>query len=173
MAGQVQSLTELESKWAESVGNVAAPLLAGFSVTILVLIAQAPDSIRWPGVSILLLTLSAIALVSSVQFGFWARAYIYSRADVASWRPEREPNWISGHLRLEQRRHFSLWTKWQTRASRSYNLGIVLLALAIGLVAAPPSHHARGQVIGFNELMRWIAFSGLYSRSRSRGCLDI
>ncbi|WP_351234439.1 hypothetical protein [Streptomyces sp. NPDC002133] len=52
----------------ESVTSVAAPLLAAGAVAVLGVVAADDDKFRWPGPSILLLAMAAIALVACVQF---------------------------------------------------------------------------------------------------------
>ena len=54
-------------RWAESVGTVAAPLLAGFSLASVVVIAGDPHGFYWAGAAIVSLTLAAITLIAAVQ----------------------------------------------------------------------------------------------------------
>lgn len=63
----------------EMMGSVAAPLLAGFSLTLLILVITNPDAFRWPGLVLVAFAVSAVTLISVVQFTFWARSYRDSR----------------------------------------------------------------------------------------------
>src|SRR6476646_11116124 len=76
----------------ESMSGIAAALLAGFSVTLLGVVAQAPTSFRWPGAALIGLLVTAILLIACVQVGFRARKYIYSRADFEQWCPQPVEN---------------------------------------------------------------------------------
>ena len=56
--------------------NTAAPLLGGFSIALIGVVAQATDHFRWPGVALLLLACASIAFIICVQTAFWARQYL-------------------------------------------------------------------------------------------------
>src|SRR5215471_10850919 len=60
----------------ESLSGIAAPLLAAASVTVIGVIVQQPSSLAWPSLALALLVLAAIALITSVQCGFWARHHV-------------------------------------------------------------------------------------------------
>jgi hypothetical protein len=62
----------------DSVGGVAAPLLAGFSLASVIVISDDAENFRWSGAAILGFTIAAVALVGTVQCGFNARQYIWS-----------------------------------------------------------------------------------------------
>jgi hypothetical protein len=53
--------------WAESVGTVASPLLAGFSLASVVVVAGDPQKFYWAGAAIVSLTVAAITLIAAVQ----------------------------------------------------------------------------------------------------------
>lgn len=131
--------------------GIAAPLLAGFSLTLLGVIASIPDSFRWPGTVITVLVIVVILLVACIQFGFRARSYLYSAADVRDWRPDfiAEPARKEA-LKTDQRTDFEQWEAWDRRAGRAYNLAICVLAIGIALAVAPPP--------GVSEPgLRWLA----------------
>jgi hypothetical protein len=135
----------------EAMAGIAAPLLAGFSLTLLGVIASIPDSFRWPGVVITLLVVVVILLVACIQFGFRARSYLYSAADVGAWRPDfiASPD-FKELMKKDQSTHFTQWEAWDRRAGRAYNLAICVLAVGIALAVAPRA--------GASEpAWRWIA----------------
>jgi hypothetical protein len=132
--------------------NVAAPLLAGFSITAIAAVSASSDKFRWPGAALLALTLAAILLVTSLQFGFRARSYLYSGEDVASWWTRDEMDRRLENLAQTQRDDFELWMRWSARARGAYNLGIVVLAIGIAAVLAPPHSTEQSQAA-----FRWIA----------------
>jgi len=131
----------------------AAPLLAGFSIALIGVIAQAPHSIKWPGLSLLLFAFSAGFLTTCVQFGFWARAFIYSVQDLRDWFPDFDDQ-SSGKefFQKVQRDHLNRWRTWHNRASWMYDLGIICLAAAVALTLAPPSSASTSETV-----LRWAA----------------
>lgn len=59
----------------ESASTIAAPLLAGFSITLIAQVIDSRDSVRWPDVVFILLAGASVAMLAAVQSGFWARQY--------------------------------------------------------------------------------------------------
>jgi hypothetical protein len=113
----------------DATATVAAPLLAGFSLTLIGVVAQAPTAFRWPDTALLLLTVTVLLLVMSVQSGFWARRY---RAEPSG----RELPVVERTAR-----------QWMAVGRASYDGGLVALMLGLASVLAPP---AGGTV-------RWVA----------------
>jgi len=56
----------------QSMGTVAAPLLAGFSLTLATIVLTSAQQIRWPGVTLVFATIATATLIGSLQFTFWA-----------------------------------------------------------------------------------------------------
>ncbi len=102
---------------ADAMTGVAAPLLAGFTISLIGFVVASPERARWPGLSLLLLTLSALTLLLCVQAGFWARRY---KPDPDNPGPVR--------ARPESSRYVS----WSAVARIRYNSGISLLLLSLG-----------------------------------------
>ena len=69
----------------QSVGSVAAPLLAGFSFTLVGLVLASPDRIRWPGASLVLLTAAGLSHVTAVQCAAWAREWNPTPSELLNW----------------------------------------------------------------------------------------
>jgi hypothetical protein len=107
VASQARGLTESERKWAESVGNVAAPLLAGFGLTSVIMVSEDAGKFRWPDAAIVSLTIAAVTLIGALECSKYAYA---------------------GHP------HAVGWYRW---ARASYHTGIVALLLGLGFVLAP------------------------------------
>jgi hypothetical protein len=127
------------------VSSSAAPLLAGFALTILLLVLPntvADDSsrfTRWPEAVICLLTIAAVLLVNTVQAGAHARSHHVSAADVVQWFGEAmDPPAVRNHVRSET----ESTRKWVDRTRRLYQAGIVVLLLAIALLLVPPTGEA-------------------------------
>ena len=70
-----------EDEWIKSVGEVAAPLLAGFSFTTVTAVSIDADHFLLPGGAILSFTLAAVALIGAVQCVKYAREDRRSGAD--------------------------------------------------------------------------------------------
>jgi len=96
-------------KWAESVGTVASPLLAGFSLASVVVVAGDPQKFYWAGAAIVGLTVAAITLIAAVQ----TSKYVHRK------QPDAE-GWYHG-----------------TRAL--YHSGILALLLGLGFALVPGS----------------------------------
>jgi hypothetical protein len=135
----------------DSVGTVASPLLAGFSLTTTALIGDDAKNFRWPGAAMLAFVIAAVLLIEAVQCAFNARQCIWSAGDVRTWWPDMlEGSDREQKLRSEQDYSFRKWETWSEWASRTYNLGIVALLAALGL-ALPP--HAAD----IESSLRWTA----------------
>jgi hypothetical protein len=136
----------------DSVASVASPLLAGFSLASVLLVSDDAGNFRWPGAAILALAIASIALIGAVQFGFNARQYLWSAADVAGWWPDmKEGSEREDLLRAEQATAFGRWRVWTKWTRRAYDLGILAILAALGL-ALPPPHD-----IGAQATLRWAA----------------
>jgi hypothetical protein len=72
----------------DSIGAVASPLLAGFSLASVIVVGADSAKFRWPGATILGLTLAAIMLIGAVQCAFNGRAYLWSESNVREWWPD-------------------------------------------------------------------------------------
>jgi hypothetical protein len=99
---------------AKSIGEVASPLLAGFSFTNVIVIVVSGDSghFRWPGEAIIFWTITSIAFIASVQFAKY----------VAGGTTKSRRNW--------------------RRTEFFYHFGVVAFLLGFGFALAP--HHSSG-----------------------------
>jgi hypothetical protein len=132
--------------------NVAAPLLAGFSITAIAAVAASSDKFRWPGPALCALALAVVLLVASLQFGFTARQHFYSAEDAAAWWSQEDLPGRSERLQQEQQKDYTRWRETSFKAIIAYNAGITALAIGVALVLVPPSsvHHSEA-------VLRWIA----------------
>ena len=94
-------------KYAKSVGGVAAPILAGFSFTTVVMVSVDADRYRWADAAILSLAVAAVAILVAVQ----CSKYV-NEADSGCAR------WYGGLL-------------------ISYHLGLVAMVLGLGFALGP------------------------------------
>jgi hypothetical protein len=121
---------------SESVGSVAAPLLAGFSFALVGLVIPSPDHLRWPNLALVPLVAGGAAFIAAVQCSFWARQYAISPDDIKLWRPGYSP----GRIHALLRGHDAGFKKWNARMNYSYRAGIVLLLLGVMFALVPPGH---------------------------------
>jgi hypothetical protein len=149
----------------DSVGGVAAPLLAGFSLASVVVISDNAENFRWSGGAVLGFTIAAVALVGTVQCAFNARQYIWSGADVRAWWPDvKENSEREERLRAEQDWAFGRWQAWTAWTRRTYALGI--LALLTALAFALPPHHN----LGIQDSLHWAASGIAFAASAGEAC---
>jgi hypothetical protein len=59
--------------WVDSVSSATLPLLAGFSTTAVVVVADDARNFRWSGWTILPLAIAAVVLIAAAQFAYHAR----------------------------------------------------------------------------------------------------
>lgn len=123
----------------ESLSGIAAPLLAAASVTVIGVIVQQPSSLAWPSLALTWLVLAAIALITSVQFGFWARHYAVTPAEIAAWWPMMDPKDRWNRVRGVQWHAAHHYRRWARYARIAYSAGIVALWMGVGF-ALVPSH---------------------------------
>jgi hypothetical protein len=123
---------------ADGLGGVAAPLLAGFAITMVALIVQIADEVRWPDVSLVLLGAAAVLLLQVVQLNARARGYAVTPNQAREWYADIEQN--PARLRVvnwELRHHMACWRDLVRRARARYNLAIVLLLCGIAVLLVP------------------------------------
>ena len=131
----------------DSMGGIAAPLLAGFAITFSVIVMTSASSFRWPGVVLALLTLAILALIAAVQFSFQTRLYAVTPSQIEEWweKPER----VRQRLRREQRYHRHHYKLWAERAALAYNAGILLFLGGFTLALVPPSSLGNWRLVAF------------------------
>jgi len=121
----------------DSMTTIAAPLLVAAAVTVTGVIVQQPDSLRWPGATLLFLVITATLLITSIQLGFWSKRYASTPEQVRQWwlnLNERDLNdriaadLLSDREPLLRLNNFSRWC---------YGIGITFLWISIGCAVAP------------------------------------
>jgi hypothetical protein len=141
----------------QAVGEVAAPLLAGFSVTLIGVVAQGPESLRWPAAVLIALTVAAALLLACVQFAFYSRRSYWTRADLLQWFAEEPAEPLLTAFKEMHVRHIADWTMWRERARFTYNAGLVVLSVAVALVLVPPHRYGPHPLSTVESGLRWAA----------------
>ena len=134
----------------QSMGGIAAPLLAGFSITVATVVLTAAQEVRWPGVAVLLASVAAISFVACVQFISRARSLVATPDDMRRWWDDADT--VAGRAARisEMQRSRNGYDVYASRAGKSYNLGIVMLLASVATVLVPTDDARQPQ-------MRWAA----------------
>ncbi|MFE5718735.1 hypothetical protein [Streptomyces erythrochromogenes] len=120
-------------------GSVAAPLLAGFSLTLLGLILQVQQHVRWPDLALLLLGLPVVAFLGSLQYAMRAQEFDVTPADASLWHPDLATSAERRDLVHEEiRAHRAAHVRWAARARTLYNFGICFLLAGLAVMLVPP-----------------------------------
>jgi hypothetical protein len=123
---------------ADGLGGVAAPLLAGFAITMIALVVQIAGDVRWPDVSLVLLGAAAVLLLQVVQLNARARGYAVTPSQAKEWYPDIEQHPARARVvNWELRHHLDCWRDLVRRARGRYNLAIVLLLAGIAVLLVP------------------------------------
>lgn len=122
----------------DSMGSVAAPLLASVTAGIIVFVATDEKAFRWPTPTLILLFASFFALVGAVQLSFRARMYVASPTDFEEWYPGSD---LAEARRRYQRYHLLQFNRWASRAGLAYDLGITALFAALVAITVPRLNH--------------------------------
>jgi hypothetical protein len=128
----------------ETMGSVAAPLLAGFAFTSVGLILQAEDHLRWPDQTLVLMVCAALLLITSMQAAFNARRHWIPPAEWASWIALTSSSARRDLIWRRVAEDLCPYARWAALARLTYNLAIVLLLAALALLLIP-----RGSIAGW------------------------
>lgn len=118
---------------------VAAPLLTAAALSLAGVVGGADDEFRWPGPTLILLVITAMTLIFSIQLGYNARIYLYTYREL-----EADLAQVGDGSFSDDRKHAmyaaaqQLWRKRNTKAVIVYNLGTLLLGLGVAASLAPP-----------------------------------
>lgn len=145
-------------------GSVAAPLLAGFSITFIGVVLQLGPNIRAPGLALMVLAVATISLLGAVQAAFMARMYQVTPSQLLAWWPDHGVEHRQEQIVEEQRRHVAQHARWAAWFRRSYNFGVMFLLAAATIVMMPPPHGVQTErwigcvilAIGFVGELAWL-----------------
>jgi hypothetical protein len=121
---------DYNSRWVHAVGETTIPLLAGFSVTSVIVVSDDAANFRWPGLTVLALGFASVVLIAAVQSSYLARLAFSSEVETSKA--------TSGKA-------------WAGRMRLAYYCGIVALLAGLGLALAPL--HGKSM----ENALRWIA----------------
>ena len=140
----------------QSVGGIAAPLLAGFSFTMTsVLLTSSDHPCRWLNASLALFVAAGLVLIFAVQSAVWLQSYAAKPSDYMDWYPQdvagNSPNSTLVRMQIKDFNKAGTWAK-ATR--RLYNFGVLLLLAAVTTAVVPPGtiSHERAVAIGIGAV---------------------
>ncbi|HSK15229.1 MAG TPA: hypothetical protein VK915_03580 [Gaiellaceae bacterium] len=147
-----------------SLGSVAAPLLAGFSLTLVAYTLTETQAFRWPDAALALIMGAVLALIGCVQCTMCARLFHVTPAELESWWPDADDPARADLNRREQARLADSHRLWARRAQVLYNGGILLLLAGITVALVPPGPLAPARLaalavglLGLAVALLWIA----------------
>lgn len=122
----------------ESMGSIAAPLLAGFSFALALFLLPNTRGSFWTSAALLLLVGAALAFIAAVQFTFRARQFATTPSEIEMWWRNPDEPGRREMLRRDQRFHLSNHRGWAKRASGAYDVGLLIFLLGITTSFVPP-----------------------------------
>jgi len=126
------------AKQAEMVGGIAAPLLAGFSLTTIAQLVIGQDQPWLASYAIVLFALSAALLLNTLQFSATALGYAATPSERLDYNPEVASDTdILRIVRKRQWEEMDLRTRYMKRARFCYNAGLFAFLGGLGLIIVP------------------------------------
>jgi len=120
------------------VGGIAAPLLAGFSLTAIAQLVAGRDQPWLAGYAIALFALSAALFLNTLQFSASALSYAATPAERLDYNPEASSDTeILGVVRKRQWEEMDLRTRYLKRARFCYGAGLFAFLAGLGLIVVP------------------------------------
>jgi hypothetical protein len=140
----------------ESAGLIVAPLLAGFTITLVgLLLDTSTEGIAHRDLTLVILVGSVGALLAAMQFAYAARQFAVKPDEIGSWWPGLDDPSDDGvieqwrELRAEQLAHQTMHDRWGKRFRDAYHLGVMLLLIGL-VVVLIPSTPGRTRTVGTN-----------------------
>jgi hypothetical protein len=132
----------------DSFGGGAAPLLAGFAVTLVALIIQIADALRWPDAALVLFCLAATFFLHVVHLAGRARGYAVTVDDVRGWYDDYDSDPHRREAVAQELVHARrCWLFLVRRARFFYDVAMFALLGGLGVVLVPKGP----------GVLRWIA----------------
>ncbi|MEV4755885.1 hypothetical protein AB0J86_12335 [Micromonospora sp. NPDC049559] len=130
----------------DALGGTAAPLLAGFAVTLLALVLQIESALRWPDPVLVLLGLAFVLFLQVVQLNAQAKAYAVTPAQALEWYADADDPQRRAVVDWELRHHLACWQHLVARTRTRYNLGVLTLLVGAAVMLVPHAPARLGAV---------------------------
>lgn len=125
-------------KLTEVTGGIAAPLLAGFSLTTVAQLVIGKDHPWLTGWATALFAVAATLLLYTVQFSAMALGYAATPSERLDYNPEAAfETHILRIVRERQWEEMELRAQYTGRAMHCYNLGLLAFLSGLGLILVP------------------------------------
>lgn len=134
----------------ESMSSVAAPLLAGGALVFIGIVMQQAQALRFPGIVLVTSLVALMALILSVQCGYWARQHAVTPSDIEQWWPDLSEDERLQRVRADWWQERSDYQVWARRTRLMFGCGVILIWLALAVAAVPTGS---GGYVAY----RWIA----------------
>jgi hypothetical protein len=126
-------------------------------VTLIGVIAQAPDMLRWPGATLLSLIVAVGLLLGCVQAAFTARQKHWTRTDLLDWYVTEPAEPLSQAFKDMHIRDIDAWRQWLGWARIAYNAGLTVLLVGLALLLSPQRASVAHPVSTVEVNLRWAA----------------
>lgn len=131
----------------QAMSSVAAPLLASGALVFIGLVVK---SVRYPGLTLLIMLVALLVLVTAVQCGFWARQFASTPQEIEQWWPDMPTKMRNERARADQWQDRASHDMWANRARWAYGVGIILLWFGVAVALMPAADAAQ-------PALRWLA----------------
>jgi hypothetical protein len=121
----------------DGLGGVAAPLFAGFAITLIALVTQTVTALRYPDVALILFAVSGVLFLQVVQLNARARGYAVTPAQLREWYPDFDDPQRQRVLAWEMRHHRACWAYLVRRTRMRYNTAVLALLLGLMVMLVP------------------------------------
>ncbi|MCW8107304.1 hypothetical protein OPS25_02140 [Alteromonas ponticola] len=165
---QEQFPTSADTASANTVGTVASPLLAGFSVTLITLITgnESPEHLlKYPDITLAVLLIATISFVLAVQFTVASRVYNLSKQEYQN----RTLNMKANDRAQAYAVVMSKLEKKIVQVRLAFNFGLITLFLGLAGILLPPypssirTYIVCGLFIFLVCEVAWLVYAGLES----------
>jgi hypothetical protein len=121
----------------QSIGGTAAPLLAGFSMTVMASVINSGEHYRWPGQTLLLLAAAVVLFIACMESAVWARDFSAHPSEITPWWLDFDDLERQRKVTGEQHRFKQIHDLWANRARWTYSGALLLLLLGLASALTP------------------------------------
>lgn len=158
------------SEAVDRVGTIAAPLLAGFALTLIGLTVTKDSNLRWREPALAVLVLAVLLLIGAVQTSFTARTWYVPLSEFLA-RLEATPKDTRQVITGTYSQGLTKHAFWLNATRYSYNFGVLFLLAGLVLVIVPKGRISDDRygviglaTVGFVVEAGWFLFSLWKSR---------
>lgn len=118
--------------------TIAAPVLAGFAVALVTVVATSREAFAAPDLILLLGVVASGAFIMAMQYGMHASQHDVSPDEYLAWQPMARTDratleWVRGRQHWD----YAMWQGYSERARRMFHVGITGLLLSVVLSVLP------------------------------------